>query len=134
MLLAAALAAAITYQGTVLKVIDGDTIKVHVAGFPAFVDPIDVRIYGLDTPEHVMPPAKAACEVALGLKAKAYAVQLVAPGKVVAIHWAGRREKYGRLLAAVTLPDGRDWAATLIAAKLGRAYGLAGDLHKASWC
>jgi endonuclease YncB( thermonuclease family) len=129
------LAAAIVYQATVVKVIDGDTLKVHVAGFPAPFDPINVRIVGLDTPEHRMPPAKAQCEVALGVKAAEFAQQLVTPGQTVSVTYTlGVNDKYGRLLGSVTLPDGRDWAATMIKAGEGRSYGLDGHLTKAGWC
>lgn len=131
----AALAALVVYHGTVLKVIDGDTLKVHVAGFPAAFDPIDVRVMGVDAPEHVKPPAQAECEVALGLKAQAFARTLAAPGQTVTLAWTpGHNDKYRRLLASVTLPGGRDWAATMIAAGMGRAYGGAAGLHKIAWC
>ena len=45
----------VAYPATVVSVIDGDTVKVHVPGFPVAFDPIGVRINGIDTPEHVMP-------------------------------------------------------------------------------
>lgn len=130
----AALAAAIVYHATVLKVVDGDTLRIHVQGWPAPFDPIDVRVYGVDAPEHVRPPAQAACEVVLGLKASAYARALVKPGQPITVAWQGVHDKYGRLLGSVTLPDGRDWASTMITAGMGRAYGTTGSLHKAPWC
>lgn len=131
----AVLAAVVVYHGAVLKVIDGDTIKVHVRGFPAAFDPIDVRVYGLDTPEHLRPPAQADCEVTMGLQASVFARSLVKPGDRIAVTYTkGRNDKYGRLLGTVTLPDGRDWTATMIAAGMGRPYGADGNLHKALWC
>lgn len=134
-MLALLAAAVIAYQGTVVGVTDGDTLKVRVDGWPAPFNPIAVRVYGLDTPEHVRPPAKSRCEVALGLKARAYARALVAPGQTVTVSYTvGRHDKYGRLLGQVTLPDGRDWAGTMIGAGMGRAYGLDGKLTKARWC
>lgn len=135
MLAILAAAAVISYQAVVVKPIDGDTLKVHVAGFPAPFDPIDVRIYGVDAPEHVMPPAKKACEVVLGKAAAAFAAKLVLPGQTIVVHYTtGRHDKYGRLLGSVTLPDGRDWAQAMIGAGMARAYGLDGSLTKKSWC
>lgn len=127
--------AAVVYQGTVVKIVDGDTVKVTVKGWPEYFSPIDVRVYGLDTPEHVMPPAQTVCEVALGKAAAGFAAQLARPGDKIKITWDRmHHDKYGRLLGAVTLADGRDWAKTMIAAGFGRAYGDDGDLHKGPWC
>jgi endonuclease YncB( thermonuclease family) len=127
-------AAAIVYHATVVHAVDGDTLRVHVAHFPAPFDPIDVRIFGVDTPEHVKPPAQTDCEVTLGLKAAVFARTLVKPGDAITVTWSRKHDKYGRLLGSVTLPDGRDWASVMIAAGLGRPYGQDGDLHKAAWC
>lgn len=131
----AAILALAVYQGTVVKAIDGDTLKVSIKGWPAPFTPIDVRVYGLDTPEHIMPPAQTVCEVALGKAAAIYARQLVKAGDRIKVTWdPAHRDKYGRLLGKVTLADGRDWAATMITAGLGRPYGDDGNLHKATWC
>lgn len=135
-MISALFAAVIVYHGTVIRDVDGDTLRVSIPRWPAPFTPIDVRIFGIDTPEHVKPPAQADCEVTLGLKAAVFARALVKPGDTVAITWrrANPHDKYGRLLGSVTLPDGRDWAATMIAAGLGRPYGADGNLHKAPWC
>lgn len=128
-------AATIAYHATVLRVVDGDTIAVHVAGWPAPFDPIGVRIYGLDAPEHQKPPAQTVCEVAMGLQARAFARALVKPGQAVTVTYTkGVNDKYGRLLGRVTLPDGRDWAGVMISAGMARPYGTNGSLHKALWC
>lgn len=127
--------AVVAYQATVVKVIDGDTLKVRVAGFPAPFDPIDVRVWGIDTPEHRRPPAQAQCEVALGVKAAEFAQALIKPGvKVTVTYRLGVNDKYGRLLGSVTLSDGRDYGGLLIAKHLARPYGADGNLHKTAWC
>lgn len=134
-MLAALLAASIAYPATVVRPIDGDTLKVHIAGFPAAFDPIAVRVYGLDTPEQRRPPAQAACEVPKGLAAAAFAKTLIKPGDAVTvIYTPGLNDKYRRLLARVTLADGRDWATVMISGNHGRPYGATGGLHKAPWC
>ena len=123
------------YEATVLRVIDGDTLKVHIAGWPQPFDPIDVRVYGVDTPEHSKPPAKKLCEVKKGKAAAGYAMLMALPGDTVTITYtAGHNDKYGRLLGSVTLPNGDDWATRMINAKYGRPYGLNGSLTKAPWC
>jgi len=126
------LAAAVVYQATVLKVVDGDTLRVHVEGFPAAFDPIDVRVVGLDTPEHLMPPARSECEVVLGRKASDFARSLIKAGATITITYTpGREDKYRRLLGVVTLPDGRIWSDVMISARLGRPYD---GRTKAPWC
>jgi endonuclease YncB( thermonuclease family) len=132
----AALLAAVVYHGTVIHAVDGDTLRISVPRWPAPFTPIDVRVYGIDAPEHVAPPAQSACEVVLGLKASLFAHTLVKPGDKVSITWspAHPHDKYGRLLGAVTLADGRDWAATMISGGFARPYGADGNLHKAPWC
>lgn len=124
----------VIYHATVLEVIDGDTLKVRVPGWPLPFDPIDVRIQGIDTPEHVRPPAQTACEVKLGLAARDFARTLVVPGQMITVTWSGVHDKYGRLLGRVTLPDGRDLGRTLVAANQARPYGGDAGLHKAPWC
>jgi micrococcal nuclease len=127
----------INYQVVVEKVIDGDTLKVQaLSGWPAFDQPdMDVRIYGIDTPEHIMPPAQAACEVALGIKASTYARSIVAVGSTVILHYTwGYHDKYGRILATVTLPNGQDYGTAMVVAGFARPYGADGSLHKTPWC
>lgn len=129
------LAAAIVYQATVLSVTDGDTLRVRVPGWPEAFSPVAVRVYGLDTPEKRKPPARSACEVALGLRASAYAKTLAKPGDAVrVVYKPGRDDKYRRLLADVTLADGRDWAAAMIDAGYARRYGGPYGLTKRPWC
>ncbi|HTK34533.1 MAG TPA: thermonuclease family protein [Caulobacteraceae bacterium] len=137
MLAAVALAAAqlpVLYPAQVLSVIDGDTVKVTVADWPAPFAIIDVRVDGIDAPEHVRPPAKSACEVRLGLAAQAFARSILKPGDRVVLRWRpGTHDQYFRLLAGVSMPDGSDYAAHMIAAHMARPY-TAADLHKAAWC
>lgn len=120
------------YDATVLHVADGDTVEVTVdkwEGTPFYKE--GIRIYGIDTPEHVMPPAKCAAEVLLGLSAKAYADTLVKPGDRVKVGFV-RIDKYGgRVDASLTLPDGRDWRTLMLDGKYARPYFGA---KKSDWC
>ncbi|RLJ70333.1 excalibur calcium-binding domain-containing protein [Hydrogenivirga caldilitoris] len=89
------------------KVIDGDTLLCSGE---------KVRLIGIDTPESTMnrrvykqsefgSPKEV---IALGIKAKRFVMGVVSPGTRVRLEFdIQRRDKYGRLLAYVYLPDGR---------------------------
>lgn len=129
---APAAAETIAYQAKVLKVIDGDTIKVEVAGWPAPFNPINVRIDGIDTPEKKMPPAKSMCEVALGHAATGYALKTVRVGSMVTVNYdTTKHDKYGRLLGTMKLEDGRDYGSIMIAGGFARPYDGG---TKSVWC
>ncbi|GAI74245.1 unnamed protein product, partial [marine sediment metagenome] len=102
----------------VLDIIDGDTIDIDTAA-----GKLRVRIIGIDTPETVHPgkPVEPG-----GLEATARAKQLLA-GKTVTIHYDpnpdhGKWGKYGRLLAYIEMPDGRDYGLVIIQEGLSKAY------------
>jgi micrococcal nuclease len=95
-------------QGKVLWIYDGDTIEVAQAG--------KVRLLGIDTPEREaserdrfflnlgVPPERLRQISAEGMRFLIGAVK----GKQVRLTFDGdRRDRHGRLLAYVTLPDGR---------------------------
>ena len=91
-----------TFTGQVIGVTDGDTISVLRAGRREVV-----RLRGIDAPER---------RQAYGERAKQHAAAL-AFGKVVAVEAAGR-DRHGRLLAEVRLPDGRSLNQELVRAGL----------------
>lgn len=98
----------------VSSVVDGDTVKVTINGSTE-----TIRIIGLNTPETVDPRKPVEC---FGKEASGKAKELLL-GKTVALETdpsQGERDKYGRLLRYVTLPDGRDFGKTMIAE--GYAY------------
>ncbi|HEY3196558.1 MAG TPA: thermonuclease family protein [Nitrospirales bacterium] len=79
------------FSGRVVGITEGDTITVlhdH--------SPIKVRLRGIDCPERGQPFGKAAKQAATAM----------AMGKVVTVNVRGR-DKYGRTMAEVVLPDGR---------------------------
>ena len=91
-----------------LSVIDGDTIKVVYKG-----EVEKVRLIGVDTPEKGQPGYKAA---------KAFATRMV-KGKTVRLELdLTLRDRYGRLLAYVYLPDGRMLNAEIVKQGYGHAY------------
>ena len=102
----------------VLAVVDGDTIKIDTKA-----GPLTVRIIGIDTPETVHPfkPVEP-----LGPEATARARELLID-KTVRIQYDpdpahDRWGKYGRLLAYIELPDGRDFGLIMIREGLAKAY------------
>jgi endonuclease YncB( thermonuclease family) len=115
--------------------IDGDTII--IAERCNLWNPANtrVRIFGIDTPESRLPPAKCEAEVKLGKAAKAFAQGLIKRGDRVIVTYVTKDKYSCRIVGTVTLPDGRDFAKVMIAAGLSRPYGLtAGALTKSDWC
>jgi micrococcal nuclease len=95
-------------EARVRRVYDGDTIRVRTLGRDE-----TVRLLGVDCPEVSHPPRPAEH---FGPEAAAFARRL-AGGKKVSLGadaLANRRDKYGRLLRYVILPDGRLLNALLI--------------------
>lgn len=87
------------YTGTVLGVVDGDTVDLMVdLGFSVH-HKIRVRLYGVNTPES---RTKDAAEKEMGLKAKEFTKDWLTNHKVVFIKTiVDKNEKYGRVLAEI---------------------------------
>ncbi len=108
-------AVALPATATVKEVKDGDTLVVEDRG-RAFT----VRLIGIDTPEERHPEAEPQY---LAAEARAALVRLVAGGTVTLVADPGAGDdKYGRFLAYVETPDGKDAGAELIGAGLARAF------------
>src|SRR4051812_39102195 len=80
-------------EGTVTRVVDGDTIHVFTGGRDE-----SVRYIGVDTPESVKPGTPVQC---FAKAASAENHRLVAGRRVRLVYDAERRDRYGRLLAYV---------------------------------
>lgn len=102
--------------GTVSRVIDGDTIQVALADHTE-----TVRLIGVDTPESVHPSKPVE---RFALEASAFVKQRAAGKKVRMAGEAGTpdRDRYGRLLRYVYLPDGVLLNSEIIAEGYGFAY------------
>ena len=90
----------------VIRVFDGDTIKVNCGGREE-----TVRLYGIDAPE---------MRHDWGKEARAFTKSLV-EGKAVRLLERGR-DHYGRLLAFVILPGGKSLNYELVRAGWARVY------------
>ncbi len=102
----------------VLSVIDGDTITIGTTA-----GSLKVRIIGIDTPETVHPSKPVEFG---GPEASNRAKELL-EGQNVIIHYDpapnhDKWGKYGRLLAYLDLPDGRDYGLVMIQEGFARAY------------
>ncbi len=102
--------------GTVLRVVDGDTLQIRIGGRTE-----KVRLIGVDTPESVDPrrPVQP-----FGKEAAEFTRRL-AGGKGVTMRGepgAPGRDRYNRLLRYVYLPDGTLLNAEIIRQGYGHAY------------
>jgi len=103
-------------QYKVLKVYDGDTIQIDMNGSSE-----KVRLIGVDTPETQDPRKAVQC---FGKAASEFTAKLIA-GQSVRLEsdpQSSNRDRYGRLLRYVYLPDGRLVQAEIIKSGYGFAY------------
>ncbi len=106
-------------EATVSAVIDGDTIKIDVAGSIE-----RVRLIGIDTPEVFGQ------EECFGWAASYYTKSLVPLGTRVSLEGdVSERDRYGRLLRYVYLPDGKMLNETLVAEGYARVDTFPPDVR-----
>ena len=110
-------------EGLVVKVVDGDTLKVRVGGGDE-----TVRLLGIDAPESVDPNKPVQCYAKeatrrtnslLGEKVTLVSDQLQAD-----------RDEYGRLLRYVFLVDGTNFNKLMIEEGMAREYYFRGKEYK----
>ncbi len=102
---------AFTYRGTVTHVVDGDTLDVRLTSGKTE----RIRLIGIDTPE------RGVCYFS---QATARARQLAMSKQVVlrGDSTQDTRDRYGRLLAYVWLPGGKDLGYQLVAGGFAKVY------------
>jgi endonuclease YncB( thermonuclease family) len=107
----AAVAGAFTYRGTVTHIVDGDTLDVRLTSGKTE----RIRLIGIDTPE------RGSCFFS---QATTRAGQLAMSKQVVlrGDPTQDTRDRYGRLLAYVWLPGGKDLGYQLIAGGFAKVY------------
>jgi len=119
------------YQWPVIGVVVGDTLKVHLPGLPAELQPVKVRVRGIDTPEL---KGKCASEKAAAKRAGSFTRNLVerAIAKKRPIHFSKVDwDKYGGRIDADVAIDGRSLADMLVGAGLARRYDGG---KRGGWC
>lgn len=105
----------------VSRVVDGDTLKVRIAGRTE-----TVRVIGLDTPESVKPGTPVEC---FAIRAATEAERLLPVGAEIGLEadpTQATRDQYGRLLAHVWLSDGSLFAEEMIRGGFGIHYVYGG--------
>jgi endonuclease YncB( thermonuclease family) len=117
------------YSWPVVGIKDGDTIAVEIPGLPPPLNPVAIRLRGVDTPESG-GRAKCAAERDLATLATGFTRLAIARGRRIefaAVDW----DKYGGRIDAEIWIDGVSLADRLIAAGLARAYDGG---KRGGWC
>ncbi|MCD8494708.1 MAG: thermonuclease family protein [Candidatus Pacebacteria bacterium] len=93
----------------IVRIVDGDTMVVRTSAGREE----RIRVIGIDTPETVHPNRDIAC---FGIEATAFARTLFTNQDIIITTdpTQGDRDRYGRMLGYITLPDGRDFGHTMI--------------------
>jgi micrococcal nuclease len=120
----------VTYDATIVRASDGDTIVIAAPYLPAPLKPeIAVRIYGVDTPEKSFR-AKCESEKVRGEQASVFTKDVIAATKKHQVILYGWDKFGGRVLGDIIL-DGMSLRDLLIKNSFAREYfGEA----KTSWC
>lgn len=93
------------FYGTVLKIVDGDTVKIDVdLGFTAGVK-VNIRIAGINAPELNTPAGKAS---------QAYLMSILPIGTKVVIHTEKYRQSFTRYVGDIYLDDGTSLATLMV--------------------
>jgi micrococcal nuclease len=102
----------------VLRVIDGDTVRVRATIWLGSTVEIDVRLAGIDAPEM---RGRCAQEKQLAASARDALLFMLGDGPV-ALRDVRYGKYAGRVIARIVAPDGRDVSQTMRAQGLARAY------------
>jgi micrococcal nuclease len=111
---------------TVVRVVDGDTIRVRIAGGALEA----VRYIGIDTPESVKPDTPVEC---FAKAAAAFNERLVGGRQVTLVFDVEPRDRFGRLLAYVyRRPDGLFVNSELVRRGYARPLTIPPDVRHAA--
>lgn len=118
------------YDVQIVSIYDGDTFRIELPGLPAELNPVGVRVRGVDTPEL---RGKCQAEKQLAERAKQFTINHLNRSagyvRIGDLEW----DKYGgRVDADVYLgPQRQSLASLLIQAGLARPYNGG---RRGSWC
>ena len=132
--LAAATPCVVVPAASVLRALDGDTVRILIPGLPAPLDalPMSLRVRGVDCAE---TGARARCEQerAQGESAKAYTHALIeAPTAPIRVEICGWDKYGGRVLGDVLFGDHQRLSAMLLETRNAVPYSGRGQRH--AWC
>lgn len=129
LLIAANLVFATEYPAELVRVTDGDTVRLKVQVWPDTTVTTNVRVAGVDTPETDYR-AKCDAELRKGLAATAYTKAFMSGESRITVRNVKHGSFAGRMVGTIKV-DGVDLSQVLIAAGLGREnHGQ----KRASWC
>jgi len=114
-----------TFTAEIASVTDGDTVVVFMGGTKEHV-----RVLGINTPETKYSNRGAEC---FGAEASTYAKTLLRVGDTITLTpdpTQDARDKYNRILAYITLPDGRDLGELMIQRGYAREYTFKGRTYQ----
>lgn len=111
----------------IIKVIDGDSVRVRAFIWPGHTVLVTVRLLGIDTPEM---RAKCASERRLAKAARTYLVQML-DGNRVTLRDIRFGKYAGRVLARMATADIADISELLLTSGHARPYA---GRKRASWC
>lgn len=111
----------------VLRVIDGDTVRVRATVWLGSTVEIDVRLAGIDAPEM---RGRCAREKILAASARDALLYMLGDGPV-ALRDVRYGKYAGRVIARIAAPDGRDVSQIMRTKGLARPYGGG---KRIQWC
>lgn len=104
----------------ILGVIDGDTLRVHVATLPPSISEVHVRVKGIDTPER---GGHASCPRERELAERAFAFTRARINGAKNVEFKNLQwDKYGGRVLAEVIIDGQPLAGLLMAGGLAQPY------------
>lgn len=106
------------YSAEVVKVIDGDTVKMQLGLGPGLTKTINIRLDGVNTPEK---RTRDLCEKAAGIAATAFTEQWLANATTLSVSNVRNGKYAGRWLGSIAA-DGVDLTTALIESGHGRPY------------
>ncbi len=106
------------YETTVTRIVDGDTVVATIDNKQE-----KIRIIGINTPESVDPRRPVEC---FGKEATKQATKLLL-NKRITLEDYHERDKHGRILGYISLPDNTDFGAHMI--ESGYAYSFKSYAH-----
>lgn len=116
------------YDIDVIKVLDGDTVRVDVHLWPGLRQRVDVRLFGINAPE---VHTRQKCQKDLGIKARDALVRLLASGRPVLTAIDPASTKYAGRINGVITVNGVDASAWLL--ERGYAVPYSGGKRSRQW-
>ena len=118
-----------TARSTVVRVVDGDTLKVNIDDLPRWMNPIGVRIRGVDAPE--LTRARCCREKCLATAARDLMIQHFPTDSNITLA-NPMKGKYFRIIADVLNGAGENAGNLLLAQGYAVRYNGRGD--RQDWC